>query len=98
MTNCFEAVDLPGLDDEDVSGAAVEGLAVYRPYPPALTDELDFVIRMTVWTRPPNLVCHGTGTLKHWCCPAQLQHTHANHRQKAPPPGARDASLLSLRD
>jgi hypothetical protein len=44
-------MDLAGLDDKDVSGAALEGLAAYCPHPPAFTNELDLVIRMPVWTR-----------------------------------------------
>ena len=50
ITNSFKAVNLAGLDDEDVSCASLEGLAVHSPYPAALTDELDLIIGMTVWT------------------------------------------------
>lgn len=51
ITNRFEAVDLAGFYDKDVSSATLEGLVVYRPHSPAFTDELDFVIRMPVRTR-----------------------------------------------
>ncbi len=46
----FEAVDLAGLDDKDVSGAAFEGLAAHCPDTAAFTDELDLAIRMPVRT------------------------------------------------
>ncbi len=33
ITNCLNAVDLAGLDDQDVSSAALEGLAAHGPFP-----------------------------------------------------------------
>ena len=56
ITNRLKAVDLAGLDDKDVSSAALEGLAAHGPHPPAFTDELDLVIRMLLGnalTQPP---------------------------------------------
>src|SRR5215831_5635855 len=53
IANRLEAVDLSCLDDKDVSGAAFEGLAVYRPHSATFADELDLVIRMPMrtWSR-----------------------------------------------
>src|SRR5882762_436543 len=51
ITNRLEAMNLTGLDDKDISRAALEGLAVDGPHSPALTDELDLVIRVPVRTR-----------------------------------------------
>src|SRR5690242_10919462 len=47
----FEAVNFAGLDDEDVAGPALEGLAVDCPYSATLAYELDLVVRMTMRTR-----------------------------------------------
>jgi hypothetical protein len=52
VTNTFEAVDLAGLNDKDIAGAAFEGLAVHRPYAAAFPHELDLVIRMPMRARP----------------------------------------------
>jgi hypothetical protein len=52
ITNRLKAVDLAGLDDKDVSSAALEGVAVYCPHPAAFTNELDLVVRMPVRARP----------------------------------------------
>src|ERR1700739_91897 len=46
--NRLEAVNLARFDHEDVSGAALEGLVANGPDSPALTYELNFVIRMPV--------------------------------------------------
>src|SRR5882762_561420 len=53
IANGLEAVDLAGLDDKDVSRAALERLAIDSPRSAALTDELDLVIRMPMrtWSR-----------------------------------------------
>src|SRR6266481_195609 len=51
ITDCLEAMNLTGLDDKDVSRAALEGLAVDGPHSAAFTDELDLVIRVPVRTR-----------------------------------------------
>ena len=52
ITNGLEAVDLASLDNKDVSSATLESLAVDCPHTTAFTDELDFVVRMPVRTRP----------------------------------------------
>src|ERR1700740_2534432 len=44
----FEAVNLAGLDDEDVPGAAFKRLTVHGPYSAALPDKLDLIVRMPV--------------------------------------------------
>src|SRR5215831_2022088 len=44
-------MNLTGLNDKDISRAALEGLAVDRPHSPAFTDELDLVIRVAVRAR-----------------------------------------------
>jgi hypothetical protein len=41
-------VDLPGLDDKNVSGAGFEFLSVNGPETAALPHELDFIVRMTM--------------------------------------------------
>jgi len=46
VANAAEAMDLPGLDDQDVTGAGLEFLPVDRPEAPAFPDELDFIVRM----------------------------------------------------
>ena len=51
ITNRLEAMDLTGLDDKDISRAALEGFAVHRPHSPAFSDKLDLVIRVSVRTR-----------------------------------------------
>ena len=50
ITSNLEAVDLTGLDDKDISRAALEGLAVNGPHTATFTDELDLVIRVAVRT------------------------------------------------
>jgi hypothetical protein len=47
----FEAVDLAGLDDEDVSRAAFKSFSIDGPDATAFTDELDFIIGVPVWAR-----------------------------------------------
>ena|SRR5689334_3170525 len=53
IANCLEAVDLAGLYNKNVSGAAFESLAVHSPHAAALTDELNLVVGMTMrsWAR-----------------------------------------------
>jgi hypothetical protein len=48
VANAAEAMDLPGLDDKNVTGAGFEFLPVDRPEAPAFPDELDFIVRMTM--------------------------------------------------
>jgi|SRR5689334_2613189 len=52
VADACEAVDLACLDDENVSGARLEFLAVDDIPTAAFADELDLVVRMTVgpWT------------------------------------------------
>jgi voltage-gated potassium channel Kch len=54
VTNAAEAVDLAGLDDENVTCSGFEFLSVDGPETAALPHELDFVVRMTMgaWTTP----------------------------------------------
>jgi hypothetical protein len=54
VTNAAEAVDLTGLDDENVTCSGLEFLTVDGPETAALPHELDFVVRMTMgpWTTP----------------------------------------------
>src|SRR5882724_1117512 len=90
ITNRLEAMNLTGLDDKDISRAALEGLAVDGPHSPAFADELDLVIRV------PMRASRGRGTPKHPCRPARIQQTHANYQQMADSLGARDASFTAL--
>jgi hypothetical protein len=48
VTNTPEAVDLPGLDDENVTCAGFEFLSVDGPETATFPHELDFIIRMTM--------------------------------------------------
>ena len=50
VANAAEAVDLAGLDDENVTGAGLEFLPIDGPEASALPDELDFIVRMTMGT------------------------------------------------
>ncbi|HEU5305286.1 MAG TPA: hypothetical protein VFU40_11625, partial [Gemmatimonadales bacterium] len=54
IANAAEAMDLPGLDDKDVTGARLEFLPVDQPQSSTVPDELDFIIRMPVrpWPSP----------------------------------------------
>jgi hypothetical protein len=51
VTNTPEAVDLPGLDDENVTCAGFEFLSVDGPETAAFPDELDFTVRMAMGSR-----------------------------------------------
>src|SRR3954447_24690744 len=51
VADATEAVDLPGLDDQDVAGAGFEVLPVDRPQPTAFAHELDLVVGMAVRSR-----------------------------------------------
>jgi hypothetical protein len=44
----LEALDLAGFDGKNLSRAALEGSAIYRPRSAAFTNELDFVVGMAV--------------------------------------------------
>jgi hypothetical protein len=51
VTHAAEAMDLPGLDDQNVTGPGLELLAVHDPDPAAFAHELDLVVRMTMGPR-----------------------------------------------
>jgi hypothetical protein len=51
VADAVKAVDLSGLDDENVTRARFELLAVDGPETAALSHELDFVVGMTMWAR-----------------------------------------------
>ncbi len=48
VANAAEAMDLPRLDDKNVTSAGFEFLSVDGPEAPAFPDELDFIVRMTM--------------------------------------------------
>ena len=48
LTNAAEAMDLPGLDDQNVTRAGFEFLAVDGPETATFPHELDFIVRMTM--------------------------------------------------
>src|SRR4051794_39624574 len=50
VSDAREAVDLAGLDHQDVARRGLELLAVHGVQSAALTHELDFVVRMTMRT------------------------------------------------
>src|SRR5215472_7157738 len=47
----FEAVNLTGLDDENVSRATFKRLSVHGPYAPAFPDKLDLIVGMPMRPR-----------------------------------------------
>src|SRR2546422_1072383 len=53
VTDATEAVDLPGLDDENVTGAGFELLPVHGPETATFPHELDLVVRMAMWSGTP---------------------------------------------
>jgi hypothetical protein len=48
VTNAAEAVDLSGLDDQNVTGAGFEFRSVDGPETATFPHELDFIVRMTM--------------------------------------------------
>src|SRR2546422_4923795 len=53
VTNASEAVDLPGLDDENVTGSGFELLPVHGPETATFPHELDLVVRMAMGSGTP---------------------------------------------
>jgi hypothetical protein len=53
VTNAAEAVDLTGLDDENVTCSGFEFLSLDGPETAAFPDELDFIVRMAMGSRAP---------------------------------------------
>jgi len=53
LSDALKAVDLAGLDDQDVSGTRLELLSIHDIMAPALSQELDLVVRVAMGTRPP---------------------------------------------
>jgi hypothetical protein len=51
IANRLETMDLTGIDHKDISRAALERFAVYRPHSSPFTDELTLVIRVPVRPR-----------------------------------------------
>lgn len=52
IADAFEAVDLAGLDNQDVAGAGFELVAVHVPQSPAFTHELNFIVRVPMRSGP----------------------------------------------
>ena len=48
----FEAVNLAGLDDENVPGAAFKRLSIHGPYSAAFPDKLDLIVGMPMRPGP----------------------------------------------
>ena len=48
----FEAVNLTGLDDENVSSATFKRLSVHGPYSAAFPDKLDLIVGMPMRPGP----------------------------------------------
>ena len=53
VTDAAETVDLPGLDDENVTGSGFELLPVHGPETATLPHELDLVVRMAMGSGTP---------------------------------------------
>lgn len=51
ITNAAKAMNLPGFDDENVTGTGFKFFAVDVPVTPAFPHELDFIVRMTMRAR-----------------------------------------------
>jgi len=51
VTNAAEAMDLPGLDDENVAGAGLELFSIDGPETATFPYELDLVVRVTMRPR-----------------------------------------------
>src|SRR3954465_10515709 len=54
IADVLEAVDLAGLDDEDVARPRLALLAVYRPPAAAFAHEGDLVVRVSMQSRRPS--------------------------------------------
>ncbi len=52
VANAAEAMDLPSLDDENVTCTGLEFLSVDGPQTAAFPHELDFIVRMTMEPGP----------------------------------------------
>jgi len=52
IADCFETVNLSGLDDKDIATTTFESLAIDGSHSAAFTNELNFVIRMPMRTGP----------------------------------------------
>src|SRR2546423_5961322 len=52
LTDVAEAVDFPGLDDENVARASLEFLSVDGPESAAFPHKLNFVVRMSMGAGP----------------------------------------------
>jgi hypothetical protein len=50
VANAAKTVHFTCFDHEDVAGASLELLAIHIPQASAFPDELDFVIRVTMWS------------------------------------------------
>ena len=62
LADAAKAVDLAGLDDEDVPCSSLELLTVDRPQATPFADELYLVVRMPVQTRPSEAMYADSGT------------------------------------
>jgi len=51
VSDGFEAVNLAGLDDENVSSATFKRLSVHGPYSAAFPDKLDLIVGMPMRPR-----------------------------------------------
>jgi len=53
VANAPEGMDLPRLDDKDVTGTGFEFFPIDRPETPTLSDELDLIVRMAMGPGAP---------------------------------------------
>jgi hypothetical protein len=51
VADTAKAVDLAGFDDQNITRAGFELLSVHNPETAAFSDELDFIVRMTMGAR-----------------------------------------------
>jgi hypothetical protein len=85
VANAAEAVDLAGLDDENVARPGFEFLSIDGPETPAFPHELDFIIRMTMGSRAtPHVAVIGPDELVRASLKRQVLLTKAVHPADTP--------------
>src|SRR4051794_28388124 len=57
IADAAKTMNLARLDDEDIAGAGFEFLSVHIPQATALSHDLHFIVRMTMWPRPTPGLC-----------------------------------------
>lgn len=82
VPDAAEAMDLTGLDHQNVTWTGLEFLPVHGVQPAALPDELNFVIRMAVRPRPLS-----RSSVEKECTDVHVTLVGADELMSAPPEG-----------